>query len=63
MIEEIIVRQKRNSLEHFAEHQRLLKALDADKSSGFRHRLAVVLMNAAKRLEPALITEPIPSKC
>jgi hypothetical protein len=52
--EEIILRQKRAELEGFAARQRLLKEAGVE-SLGFRQRLAIVLLNVAKRLEPDLI--------
>jgi hypothetical protein len=52
--EEIILRHKRAELEGFAERQRLLKEARSETSLGFRHRLAVILLNTAKRLEPDL---------
>lgn len=60
--EEIILRHKRTELEGFAERQRLLKELNADRPSGFRHRLAVVLLTVAKRLEPELMQEQMSIK-
>jgi hypothetical protein len=56
MYEEIILRQKRAELEGFAERQRLLKEAGLE-SLGFRHRLAVLLLSAARRLEPQLAQE------
>ncbi len=62
MYEEIMVRQKRAELEGFAARQRLLKEARSEKPSGFRQRLAVVLLNVAKRLEPDLV-QPQEANC
>jgi hypothetical protein len=53
--EEALIRQKRAELEGFAARQRLLSEVRSERSLGFRHRLAVVLLSVAKRLEPELI--------
>jgi hypothetical protein len=55
MYEEFFIRQKRAELEGFAERQRLLKEARSDKPRGFRQRLAVVLFNIVKWLEPDLV--------
>jgi hypothetical protein len=55
--EELIIRHKRAELEGFAAHQRLLKEARLETPLGFRHRLAVVLLNVARRLEPQLAQE------
>lgn len=60
--EELIIRHKRAELEGFAARQRLLKEARFEKSSGFRQRLAIVLLNVAKRLEPELI-QPREANC
>ncbi len=53
--EEMILRQKRAELEGFAAYQRLLKEARLEKPLGLRHRLAITLLNAARRLEPDLV--------
>lgn len=53
--EEALIRQKRAELEGFAARQRLLSEVRSETSLGLRHRLAVVLLSVAKRLEPTLI--------
>jgi hypothetical protein len=60
--EEAILRHKRAELEGFAERQRLLKEARLEKPSGFRQRLAIILLNIAKRLEPDLL-QPREARC
>jgi hypothetical protein len=60
--EELIIRHKRAELEGFAVRQRLLKEVRLETKLGFRHRLAVVLLNTAKRLEPELM-QPREANC
>ena len=61
--EELIIRHKRAELEGFAARQRLLKEARLEIPLGFRHRLAVVLLSVARRLEPTLQTGFVESKC
>jgi hypothetical protein len=60
--EEAILRHKRAELEGFAERQRLLREARSETSLGFRHRLAIVLLSVAKRLEPELM-QPREANC
>jgi hypothetical protein len=60
--EEAIVRQRRADLEGFAARQRLLREARSETPSGFRHRLAVVLLGLSKRLEPEL-AQPREANC
>jgi hypothetical protein len=62
MYEELIIRQKRAEIEGFAERQRLLKEARLERPSGFRQRLAVMLLAVAKRLEPEII-QPQEANC